>query len=93
VNDINEVRQFTLFNKFYGQYVHLKKGENTFVCQIESMPLKPGDYLIELFLGTDYATLDYYKEPLLMEILSPSDIDYILPDSSQGNYLIHQKWL
>lgn len=93
INDINEVRQFTLFNRFYGQYKNLKKGLNEITCLIDSMPLKPGEYLIELFVGTDYDTLDYYRDPLLVDIFDPISLNIILPDSSQGNYVINQKWI
>jgi len=93
INDLNESRQFTLFNRFYGQPFDLNKGKNKIECQLESMPLKPGDYMVEVFLGNDYVTLDYYKEPLFIEIFNPSKTEIILPDSSQGNYVISQKWL
>lgn len=93
INDINEVRQFTLFNRFYNKYFNLKKGHNEVKCYLESMPLKPGEYMVELFVGNDYETLDYYKESLMIEIVTPTDINIILPDSSQGNFVINQKWI
>lgn len=92
INDINEVRQFTLFNRFYNKYFNLKKGYNEIECYLDSMPLKPGEYMVELFVGNDYETLDYYREPLMFEVLVPTNINIILPDSSQGNFVVNQQW-
>jgi lipopolysaccharide transport system ATP-binding protein len=91
INDSNEVRLFTLFSKFYGKQYNLKPGNNVFSCSLDSIPLKPGNYLVELFVGTDYETLDYYSG-LQIEIKIPEQIDFILPDSSQGSIVITQHW-
>ena len=93
VNDINEVRQFTLFNRFYRQSIDLHVGYNEIECFVDSLPLKPGEYVIELYVGNDYETLDYYKETLMVEVFIPANIDFILPDSSQGSFVLNQKWI
>ncbi|ADQ79292.1 ABC transporter related protein [Paludibacter propionicigenes WB4] len=93
INNINDIRVFTLFSKFLNKKYNLKKGINKIVCSVDSLQLKPGEYLIELFIGTEYITLDYYKDPLFFEILMPANINVILPDQSQGDFLIQQNWL
>lgn len=92
INDSNEVRQFTLFSKFYGQSYDIVKGKNKVSCFVESLPLKPGEYLVELFLGSNEITLDYYKEPLYFDVIIPSTVNILLPDPSQGSIVINQKW-
>ncbi|GHV16749.1 ABC transporter ATP-binding protein [Bacteroidia bacterium] len=93
INDTREVRLFTLFSDFFRKSYDLKKGINKMVCTVESLPLKPGEYMVELFLGTSHVTLDYYKEPLFIEILNSKNIgNLVLPTASQGHFIINQKW-
>jgi lipopolysaccharide transport system ATP-binding protein len=93
INNMNSVRIFTLFSRSFNKRYNLHKGLNEILCTIDSLPIKPGEYLVEIFLGTDYITIDYYKEPLFFEVFVPQNIDFILPDSSQGDIVIQQKWL
>jgi len=92
VNDSNEVRQFTVFSRSYAKHYKIKKGHNEISCSIDNIPLKPGNYLVEIFIGNDKETLDYYKEGLQFEIKLPKNTDVLLPDSSQGNICVNQIW-
>jgi len=93
VNNTSDVRVFTLFSRFFEKKYSLKKGLNQIVCSVDLLSLKPGEYLVELFLGTDHVTFDYYRDPLFFEISMPGDINIILPDQSQGDFVMQQKWL
>ena len=92
INDYNEVRILTLFSKFYDKSFALKKGKNTIFCKPERLNLKPGMYKVEVFIGNDYLSLDYYNAGLQFEIFPSVNTNYILPDSSQGSFFVNQNW-
>ena len=92
VSDQNETRLFTLFSKYKNISFPITKGYNEVICKMESMPLKPGIYNVEIFLGTDEETLDYYSDGLQIEITNTKKSSLLLPDSSQGNIIINQNW-
>ncbi len=92
INDVYGYRIFTLFSKFFNKKYSLKKGLNNITCTLNSMPLKPGNYNVEIFIGNDFETFDYYDSGLQFEILTPADYQFLLPDQSQGSVLVKQEW-
>jgi lipopolysaccharide transport system ATP-binding protein len=92
INDVNEVRVLTVFSKFYNKTFDVKIGANHVLCELSALPLKPGTYFIEIFIGTDYQTLDYYSNALQIEVSPLGNSKNILPDSSQGYIIVDQVW-
>ncbi|QDA59356.1 ABC transporter ATP-binding protein [Hymenobacter jejuensis] len=93
INDLNGLRVFTLFSRFYNKTYDLFQGENNILCMIDNLILKPGIYNVEIYVGNDHVKLDYYDHGLQIEIF-PSGRNYSsLPDSSQGSVLVEQKWV
>lgn len=92
INDINDLRILTLFSKFYDKSFSLNKGKNTIKCKVDNLNLKPGIYKVEIFIGTDEFTLDYYDQGLQFEIYPAQQTKFSLPDSSQGSVFINQNW-
>lgn len=93
INDANGTRVLTLFSRFYDKTFDLIKGYNNFYCEVENNILKPGVYDVEIFIGNDSLTLDYYDSGLQVEILPSSQVGFFsIPDSSQGSVIISQHW-
>jgi lipopolysaccharide transport system ATP-binding protein len=94
VNDLLGVRIFTLFSKFLHRKYDLRKGTNTFKCEIGNVQLKPGLYYAEIYVGDGVTTTHvYYDYHLKFEVFAPSNMDFAsIPDASQGHFLINQSW-
>lgn len=93
INELAGNRIFTLFSKQVGKRFSVKKGKNVFNSKIESLPLKPGIYTIEIYVGNGVNVFDYYKGGYVFEVMPPQDLSYdILPDESQGPIIINQQW-
>jgi lipopolysaccharide transport system ATP-binding protein len=93
VNDLNDTRIFTAYSKFYLISYNLAKGINKIRCIVNENVLKPGIYNVEIFIGNDSQTLDYYDNGLQIEIFPSNKVNVsLLPDSSQGSILLSQKW-
>lgn len=92
INDMLDVRLFTLFTRFSKTSYQLKQGVNIFICNVNSMPLKPSLYKAEIFIGNEHQTLDYYNHPLIFEVNHPKHYSKLLPDSSQGNFCVEEQW-
>lgn len=92
INNSLDVRLFTLFSRFSMTSYKLCKGINEFACTLKSLPLKPGLYKAEIFVGNDHETLDYYNHPLVFEVSHPKQYNKLLPDSSQGIFCVEEYW-
>jgi lipopolysaccharide transport system ATP-binding protein len=93
INDIIGGRLFTLFSRYVDKKYRIKKGVNKFVCDISEMPLKPGIYSVEIYVGDGIIIYDYYKHELNFEVFMPTDLDHqLVPDESQGSLVINQIW-
>lgn len=92
INNSLDVRLFTLFSRFSMTSYKLCKGINEFTCTLKSLPLKPGLYKAEIFVGNDHETLDYYNHPLVFEVSHPKQYNKLLPDSSQGIFCVEEYW-
>ena len=93
VNDLNDNRILTFFSKFYSVSYSLLVGVNKIRCEVIENVLKPGIYNVEIFIGNDYHTLDYYNHGLQFEIHSSTEANVsLLPDSSQGSIFLQQAW-
>jgi lipopolysaccharide transport system ATP-binding protein len=93
INDVHETRLFTLFSRFYNRAFDLKVGQNLIICELDKLNLKPGLYKVEVFIGNDQFTLDYYNHGLQIEIFPSVSDNHLVPDSSQGSIFINQNWL
>lgn len=93
INDITGGRLFTLFSKFTDQKYTIKPGKNTFTVEVESLPLKPAIYTLEVYVGDGLAIFDYYNRGFNFEVIAPESIHYqFLPDDTQGSFIINQRW-
>ncbi len=93
VNDITGGRLFTLFSKFTNQKYQVQKGKNHFSVDVKSLPLKPGLYTMEVYVGDGATVFDYYSKGFAFEVIAPENINhYFLPDESQGSFMINQEW-
>lgn len=93
INDVSGGRLFTLFSKFNQQYYSLQKGKNFFSTLVDSLPLKPGIYVIEVYVGDGVTIFDYYDRGFSFEVLLPENIHHhFLPDNTQGHFVLQQEW-
>lgn len=93
INDITGGRLFTLFSKFTDQKYTIKPGKNTFTVEVESLPLKPAIYTLEVYVGDGLAIFDYYNRGFNFEVIAPESIHHqFLPDDTQGSFIINQRW-
>ncbi|MBJ6141840.1 polysaccharide ABC transporter ATP-binding protein [Hymenobacter sp. BT559] len=91
-NNSNDYRVFTLYSKFKSKSYNLVKGVNKIYCETSSLPLFPGLYNLEVFIGSDYETLDYYDKGLQIEVEHNFNISYMHVDSTHGDVLVEQNW-
>lgn len=94
VNDSSDTRVITLFSKFYYKAFSITPGKNLIRCKVQNFNLKPDLYKVDVFIGNDSQTLDYYDfdNGLQFEVYPSELVNYLLPDSSQGSVLINQAW-
>jgi hypothetical protein len=93
INDAQGTRLFTLFSKQVGQKYVLEKGNNKFECYVADIPLKPGVYTVEIYVGDGGTVFDYYNHGLSFEILPSIDLPHqLIPDESQGALILQQNW-
>jgi lipopolysaccharide transport system ATP-binding protein len=92
INDGNDVRLFTLFSKFYNKTYSLMKGDNIIKCDIPNLPLKPGAYNIEVYIGDEFERFDYYDRGLYIDVMHPLESKNTLPDVTQGHLFIDHVW-
>lgn len=92
INDSNDIRIATLFSRFYQKSYTLQVGKNSIKCKVPRLGLKPGLYKVEVFIGNDHQTYDYYNMGLQFEIFPSPKVEYLLPDSSQGSMFVDQQW-
>ncbi|UOE41380.1 ABC transporter ATP-binding protein [Chryseobacterium suipulveris] len=90
INDTYNNRLITPFSKHQGVSFQIKPGENIIKCTIEKFPLKAGDYIVEVFVGTNLERFDYYDKGLKLRIIDSYKNEAL--DYSQGYFLINQKW-
>ena len=94
INDLYGNRLITPLSKHKNKSFNIKEDINIITCEIESFPLKPSKYNIEIYIGTENEVYDYYDKGLCMDvdIIGNNDLIYI-PDNTQGNFIINQKWM
>jgi len=93
INDIMGGRLFTLFSKFNDQRYRVHVGKNIFSVRIDSLPLKPGIYTMEVYVGDGATVYDYYDRGFTFEVVAPPTIHHhSLPDDSQGHFVLNQEW-
>lgn len=93
INDAQGTRLFTLFSKHVDHKYRLKKGNNKFECLVANIPVKPGIYTVEIYVGDGSTIFDYYNHGLSFEILPSVDLPHsLIPDESQGALILTQNW-
>jgi lipopolysaccharide transport system ATP-binding protein len=92
VNDKMGARLFTLFTRFNGESIILKKGETTVQCKLEKLLLKPDVYYVHLYLGNGYDTSDYISGTISFEVDPYPFYKKMMPDSSHGAIILNQEW-
>jgi len=93
VNDMLGTRLFTLFSKHVNKNYNVNIGVNKFTAHVEALPLKPGIYSVEIYVGDGVTMFDYYNQGYTFEVIAPQDLPYnLLPDESQGSFIINQEW-
>jgi lipopolysaccharide transport system ATP-binding protein len=93
INDIIGGRLFTLFSKYVNRKYSIKQGINKFYCDVPEMPLKPGIYTVEIYVGDGASVFDYYNQDLNFEVFAPDGINHnMIPDESQGSIIVKQNW-
>lgn len=93
INDLMGNRIFTLFSKHINQSFKLHVGENNIKTTVGSLPLKPGMYTVEIYVGDGVNEFDYYRGGYLFEVIAPRELEFnLLPDESQGSIIVNQVW-
>ncbi len=93
INDVSGGRLFTLYSKFRDRKYKVSPGKNYFEASVDSLPLKPDLYMVEVYVGDGTTTYDYYDKGFSFEVTSPESIPYnFLPDKTQGSVVVDQKW-
>lgn len=93
INDEMGRRLFTPFSKHFNRSYQLKEGNNSFTCEIEQFPLKPGMYQAEIYIGDGYKAFEYYNEGLEFEVIASKEVPpNQIPVETQGYFMINQLW-
>jgi lipopolysaccharide transport system ATP-binding protein len=92
INDKYGNRLFTPYTRNNNEPVSLSNGENTVVCKIDKLPLKPDLYYLHLYVGSEYEAFDYISEGISIEVAPHPYYTSFMPDESQGQFLTTQSW-
>jgi lipopolysaccharide transport system ATP-binding protein len=71
INDNSGVRVATLWSGFNSQRFDLKAGLNRFHLSLDSLPLIPGNYGVDVTVGLDGQGLDSAEDLAVIEVLAP----------------------
>ena len=93
INDNIGNRVITPFSLHLDKKYTIEKGENTIICEIPFLPLKPNIYTLQVYIGNKFNVYDYYDKNYQF-VIDTALIEYnkLIPDSSQGNIIIEQLW-
>lgn len=93
INDYMDNRLITPLSLHHDKWFDLKKGINMVYCEIPIFPLKPGDYVMDMYISTKHELLDHYTKGIhfSVENLDFENFKYI-PEASQGHIMIQQNW-
>jgi lipopolysaccharide transport system ATP-binding protein len=92
INDRNNIRLISLSTGFLATKYKLKKGINTVICKVDSLPLKPDTYYVQVYVGNGFEAYDVSYDEISMEVL-PADFYYkSVPDYSQGSVIVKHEW-
>ncbi|MBS1573206.1 MAG: ATP-binding cassette domain-containing protein [Bacteroidetes bacterium] len=92
VNDKMGNRIFTPFTKYDSEGLVLQQGDNQVHCQIESLPLMPGNYDIHLYVGSAFDAYDYVAGGVHLTISPYPFFKYTMPVEGQGAVILKQNW-
>ncbi len=92
VNDKMGNRIFTPFTKYDSEGLVLQQGPNQVHCQIESLPLMPGNYDIHLYVGSAFDADDYVAGGVNLTIHPYPVFKYSMPVEGQGSVILKQNW-
>ena len=93
INDKYGNRLLTPFTKYNNELLELREGENTVLCEIENLYLKPDAYYLHLYVGDGNQRFDYVSEGISIEVAPLAFYSAFMPDESYGHFLVNQKWL
>lgn len=92
INDRLGTRIFTLFTRYNGESVDIRKGVNKVFCEIGPLPLKPDLYDVHIYAGNEFEAYDYVGGGVEFEVQPSPFFEHLMPDSSQGSVMLKQKW-
>jgi lipopolysaccharide transport system ATP-binding protein len=93
INDGFGNRIITPFSLHFENKFLLKIGENKILCEIPQIPLKIGNYFVEVYIGKNNKVYDYYDKGLTFDIETNNKniFDFTL-DTTQGHIIVKQNW-
>jgi len=92
INDKYGNRLFTPFTKNDDTPMELREGENTVLCEIEKLLLKPGVYYLHLYVGDGNERFDYISEGITMEVAPAKFYSSYMPEEAFGHFLVKHNW-
>lgn len=87
------IRILTPFSKHFNKEYKIHIGANRILLTIPRFLLKPGEYELEIYIGYNDKTYEYYDEGFHFEVGVSSFLkNENIPGNSQGNIIISQIW-
>ncbi len=93
IDSSDGVRLLTLFGQFTHNPLQLHSGMNKVVCHVQGLPLRPGLYRINTFVGDHHESYDHIVNAIEMEIIDePYYKSGRFPTREQGPLVIEHHW-
>ena len=68
VDTVEGIRVTTLYSGFQNQTFSVRKGTSKFQCLVESLPVRPDSYTLNILLGSEYEQHDLIRSACILEV-------------------------
>jgi lipopolysaccharide transport system ATP-binding protein len=92
INDKYGNRLFTPFTKYDNSLMELKEGNNTVLCEVEKLYLRPDVYFLHLYVGDGNERFDYISEGISIEVVPVKFYSSYMPEEALGHFLVKHNW-
>ena len=74
-------------------FLNFNKGNGIVKLKINNIPLKPGKYLVTIYLASFTNVIDHIENAFKLVIVENKNLNYnIYPNKSQGNIMTKYIW-
>ena len=92
VDDKYGHRLFTLDTSNYRIAYNLQAGINRICCELKTLPLRPDDYNVHLFIGSEYEAYDYINGDAEFTVIASRIHRHPRIDNSHGPIVLTEQW-